>query len=175
MLILAAFSRHREALHWARAKAEQVWGPVALASPLYPFQETDYYTASMGPDLLKTFFAFQHLVDPGQLVSIKRRTNQWESDYRQEFPGQETRPLNLDPGYLTEAKLVLASTKDHAHRIYLADGIFAEVTLHYQHGQWRERQWTFADYRRADYHEFFLACRRYLRAHRAGQGPPSRQ
>jgi hypothetical protein len=75
----------------------------------------------------------------------------------------EPRPLNLDPGYLTPAKLVLASTKDHAHRIYLSRGIYAEVTLFYKDRHWQPREWTFPDYRRADYQEFFSQCRAYLR------------
>ena len=78
-------------------------------------------------------------------------------------PVPESRPLNLDPGYLTAAKLVLASTKDHSHRLYLAEGIYAEVTLYYRDGRWQPREWTFPDYRRADYQEFFNAARRLLR------------
>jgi hypothetical protein len=73
------------------------------------------------------------------------------------------RPLNLDPGYLTEAKLVLASTKDHAHRIYLSQGIYAEVTLSFRRGHWRHHDWTYPDYRRDDYHAFFTQCRDYFR------------
>lgn len=74
----------------------------------------------------------------------------------------ESRPLNLDPGYLTPAKLVLASTKDHAHRIYLRDGIFAEVTLVYRKGKWQPLEWTYPDYRRDDYQQFFTRCRERL-------------
>ena len=61
------------------------------------------------------------------------------------------------------AKLVLASTKDHAHRLYLAQGIYAEVTLYYKDRQWQHRDWTFPDYRREDYQQFFSACRELLR------------
>jgi hypothetical protein len=75
------------------------------------------------------------------------------------------RPLNLDPGYLGLGKLVLASTKDHAHRLYLSRGIYAEVTLNYQDRGWRHHDWTFPDYRRADYQQFFSQCRDYLRRH----------
>ena len=74
-----------------------------------------------------------------------------------------TSPLNLDPGYVTLAKLVLASTKDHAHRIYLADCIYAEVTLSYRGGAWQPFEWTYPDYRRADFHVFFTRCRELLR------------
>ena len=77
--------------------------------------------------------------------------------------GTVPRPLNLDPGYLTPAKLVLASTKDFAHRIYLSQGIFAEITLQYQHQRWKHHEYTFPDYRRADYQRFFSACRELLK------------
>ena len=66
--------------------------------------------------------------------------------------------MNLDPGYITPAKLVLASTKDHAHRLYLADGIYAEVTLAFRGKQWQPLEWTYPDYRRADFQEFFTAA-----------------
>ena len=71
----------------------------------------------------------------------------------------EPRPLNLDPGYLSLAKLVLASTKDHSHRIYLGQGIYAEITLYYSQQRWQARPWTFADYRRDDYQQFFFQGR----------------
>ncbi|MFP6659163.1 MAG: DUF4416 family protein, partial [Pirellulales bacterium] len=88
---------------------------------------------------------------------------QWEQQYAVEAQTAELRPLNIDPGYLSRGKLVLASTKDHSHRIYLRDGIFAEATLYYKDRQWQSREWTFPDYRRADYHAFFERCRDYLK------------
>jgi hypothetical protein len=74
----------------------------------------------------------------------------------------EPRPLNLDPGYITPAKLLLASTKDHAHRIYLAEGIYAEITLMFRQRRWQPTEWTYPDYRRDDYQEFFSQCREWL-------------
>ena len=80
----------------------------------------------------------------------------------------ERSPLNLDPGYISLGKLALASTKDHAHRIYLDRGIYAEVTLHYRRvGGWQPMKWTFPDYRRPDYHAFFDRCREFLIQQRA--------
>jgi hypothetical protein len=163
LLVLAAFSRHGVALDWARERAEAAWGPVALASERFAFDATDYYEASMGPGILKCFFAFQRLIDPAQIVERKLEANAWEAEYAGGSDHVEPRPLNLDPGYLTPAKLVLASTKDHAHRLYLSRGIFAEVTLFYKHRNWQSRDWTFPDYQRADYQQFFTNCREYLR------------
>ncbi|HEY2892987.1 MAG TPA: DUF4416 family protein [Pirellulales bacterium] len=164
LFILAAFSRYPEALAWARERSAMQWGEIALASPIFEFQETDYYDASMGAGIQKCFWAFERLIDQASLPELKLATNQWELDYAKEAGHPEPRPLNLDPGYATAAKLVLASTKDHAHRIYLSRGIYAEVTLYYKNRQWQAREWTFPDYRRPEYHEFFSECRKLLRS-----------
>ena len=140
LLIVAASSRYAQTLDWARERCAEHCGPVALASEPFDFTETDYYAATMGPDLKKQFFAFERLIDPGALAGIKCETNRWEAEYAALGLHEELRPLNLDPGYITPAKLVLASTKDHAHRIYLAHGIYAEATLGYKHVRTRNER-----------------------------------
>jgi hypothetical protein len=162
LLILAAFSRHEAAIDWARRRAVEAWGPIVLESEPFAFTETNYYQSTMGPDLRKIFFAFQRPCDPADLVDVKLATNQWEEEYAAQSGCEESRPLNLDPGYLTLAKLVLASTKDFAHRIYLSRGIFAEITLFYKHHRWQHHDYTFPDYRRADYQQFFTRCRQVI-------------
>lgn len=171
MLLLAAFSRHPEALAWTRRRAVEAWGPVALESPVFDFTQTDYYRASMGPELRKFFLGLAQPFDPARLADVKLQTNAWEEEYRNTAGMPEPRPLNLDPGYLTLGKLVLASTKDHSHRVYLRDGICAEVTLYYRAHRWQSREWTYADYRREDFQAFFSECRRWLHA-RLRQEPP---
>ena len=163
LLFLAAVSRYPAALDWARRTSAGSWGPVALASDPFAFVETDYYESSMGTDLVKCFFAYQRLVDPNCLPSVKRQTNAWEAQYAAASDHAESRPLNLDPGYVTPAKLVLASTKDHAHRVYLGEGIYAEVTLNWRQRRWQHQSWTYPDYRREDYQAFFSLCRDELR------------
>ncbi len=181
LLIMAAFSRHAPALDWAQRRAIETFGPLALASESFDFIETNYYEPTMGTDIKKCFWVFEPPFDAGELPRIKLLTNAWELEYAahcamlrtagdNDAPA-EPRPLNLDPGYLTVAKLVLASTKDHAHRIYLAQGIFAEITLFYRHGRWEHHEWTFPDYRRADYHAFFTQARNWLRAR--SKAPPT--
>ena len=163
LLIAAAFSRYDDALDWAKSTLEAAWGPTALESPRFDHRETTYYESTMGPDLKKVFFAFEQLIDPASLPERKLQAIAWEDEYRRQASHPEPRPLNIDPGYLTEAKLVLASTKDRDHRIYVSQGIFAEVTLHFQQAKWQTRPWTYPDYQRADYHEFFTRCREFLR------------
>jgi hypothetical protein len=166
LLIVAVSSRHAEALDWARQRIGERHGPVALVSDAFDFTETDYYTATMGTNLKKQFVACEVPIDPGLLPDVKREANAWEAEYTALHRHAEPRPLNLDPGYITPAKLVLASTKDHAHRLYLHGGIYAEVTLSYQHRCWQPRQWTYPDYRREDYQRFFSECRDLLLATR---------
>ena len=172
LAIFAAFSRYGEAIDWAAERAAAALGPIALRSEPYAFVETDYYQESMGAELKKCFWAHETLVDPARLAELKHMSNRWEEEYAALGRHPEPRPLNLDPGYVTPAKLVLASTKDHAHRMYLTDGIFAEVTLFYRDRAWQAREWTFPDYRRADVQEFFTRARGHLMA-RLREAPPA--
>lgn len=162
ILIIAVTSRHVAALEWARAQCISEFGAVSHVSEAFHFTETNYYAATMGGGLKKQFLALEHLVDPAELPAIKCRTNEWESKKAAEGRYSEPRPLNLDPGYITPAKLVLASTKDHAHRIYLRDGIYAEITLSWRQRKWQPMEWTYPDFRRDDYQHFFTRCRDWL-------------
>ncbi len=162
LLIVAVSSRYDAALHWAREKIAAEFGVEGGVSPAFDFTETDYYTATMGADLKKQFLVPATPMDPGRLAAIKHLTNQWEIEYATPAGHAEPRPLNLDPGNLTRAKLVLASTKDHSHRVYLSEGIYAETTLRYRAKQWHPFEWTYPDYRREDFQAFFTACRELL-------------
>lgn len=167
LLLFAVFSRYDEAFCWAEQRVTQRFGPLAAKSPAFAFVETDYYDESMGTGLRKQFWVVERPFDPGKLAELKIEANAWEEEYAAQSSHPEPRPLNVDPGYVTLGKLVLASTKDHAHRIYLRDGIFAEITLYYQHKQWHATPWTFPDYQREDYQQFFSECRAMILRRRA--------
>lgn len=164
LFLIVAFSRYPEALAWGQEAAQAEYGPIVLQSELFDFSNTQHYAKQMGPDLKKQIWAFEQLMEVPELVDRKLRTNQWEAEYAELGRHAETRPLNLDAGYLTIAKLVLASTKDHCHRLYLDRGILAEVTLSLVLGQWKPWPWTYPDYAATDYHPFLWECRRWLRA-----------
>lgn len=161
--LATAFSRRPEALAWTREKLAAELGPAVLESPAFEFAETEYYERDMGTGLLKQFWAFEPAPPPERLAALKHRTNALEIEYAAAFPGPEVRPLNIDPGYLTLGKLVLASTKDHAHRLAIGQGIYAECTLRFGGGRWEPWPWTYPDYRRADFQAFFTECRRLFR------------
>ncbi len=163
LLLIAISSRYDQALAWSEQAAMDRYGPIRRKSEAFDFNETDYYAGTMGTELKKQFLVFENPIDPGELPQIKRATNRLEVEYAQMSEHPESRPLNLDPGYLTLAKLVLASTKDHAHRIYLSDGIYAEITLNYRKRGWQACDWTYPDYRRADFQAFFTQCRETMR------------
>lgn len=141
-----------------------------MESPRFEHGETGFYAREMGAGLFKQFLLFDRWIDQADLADWKVLTNRLELDFAASGNFEEKRPLNLDPGYLSEAKLVLATTKDRDHRIYLRDGIYAEVTLHYVKNEWQGARWTYPDYQRADYHEFFSQCREYFRRKKLSVG-----
>jgi hypothetical protein len=144
---VALFSRHEEAHSWGEARLRDTFGPIALHSAPYAFNQTTYYQAEMGPGLRKQFVVFHDLVAPDCLPEVKQRTNALEAELTASGRFPDIRPLNLDPGLLSLGKFLLATTKDQAHRLYLRDGIFAEVTLRFQAGMYEPWPWTYADYR----------------------------
>jgi hypothetical protein len=163
LLIVAAFSRHEEALRWAEEKLSTSFGPIARSSPDFAFNQTQYYEASMGAGLRKRFLVFKDLIPADQLARIKLRTNELEQELIQTRSWSEARPLNLDPGILSLGKFMLATTKDQSHRIYLRDGIYAEVTLRFQDHAFHPWPWTYADYREPHVLAFLGEARDYYR------------
>ncbi|OAI51377.1 hypothetical protein AYO44_00785 [Planctomycetaceae bacterium SCGC AG-212-F19] len=161
MLVVAAFSRHPEVLAWATQRLEERFGTVALASTPFAFNQTAYYQPTMGAELQKQFMAFRELIAPDWLAEIKLATNKLEQEIGSTNSWPEPRPLNLDPGILTLGKFHLATTKDQAHRVYLRDGIFAEVTLRYESGAFVPWPWTYADYRLPEVLAFMKEAREY--------------
>lgn len=160
--LIAVFSQYPEAIQWAEETIARNWGPLYKKSIAFDFDNTNYYDPTMGPGLKKQFFTLTELMDPGTLIDWKVQSNAWEEEYAALANKPEPRPLNIDPGYIDLGKLVLASTKDYCHRLYLGKGIYAEITLQFRNGVWQSHQWTFPDYQRADYQLFFTDVRQYL-------------
>lgn len=139
----------------ARACLAEAWGPVLIESVRMGFRHTEYYREEMGPGLSRVFLAFRDLIPPDSLAGVKVFSNRIEERLAREGK----RRVNLDPGYLDAAKVVLASTKDYSHRIYLGGGIFAEVTLRYSLGTYGPLSTTYPDYRERETIAFFNRAR----------------
>jgi len=141
-LIASMFAGSGELLEKAKVRLGQEFGPIDYESELLPFDHTTYYAVEFGENLKRRFVAFAELVRPERLTEIKLLTNALEMEWAVEGK----RRINIDPGYVSHSKLVLATTKDHAHRIYLGQGIYAEVTLYFREGTFRPWPWTYPDY-----------------------------
>jgi len=139
--------------------------PVRLATPLRPFRHTRYYEPEMGPGIRRGYVLLEGTWDPGDLAGIKLRSNELERAWSR----QGRRRANLDPGVLNLEQFVLASGKPAAHRVYLGQGIYAEVEYVFQRGSFRPLPWTYPDYRESDTVSFFNQVRAMYRQHRRGR------
>jgi hypothetical protein len=148
---------------------QQYFGAIILRSPPVPFSQTAYYNREMGEGLTRLYVAFEPLISIIDLAAVKHTTNRLEGKWAL-TSGQ--RRANLDPGYLDLAKVVLASTKDHAHRLYLGAGIFAEVTLRYRQKRFQPWEWTYPDYRLPTTLAYFNRLRELYKAQLRQQHTP---
>ncbi len=141
-------------------RIETVFGEIEKKSEIFFFDQfTDYYMPEMGENLQKLFVSFKKLQDPDHLIQYKLQSNHLED----EFLIKEQRQVNIDPGYLTEAKLVLATTKDYSHRIYLGKGIFGDLHLYFENGSFKKQYWTYPDYQQPLAINFFNEIRTQYR------------
>lgn len=147
-----------------------LYGPLAGQGPIARFVQTDYYDREMGSGLLRQFVCFARLVSREQLAAIKLTTNALEQDLAR---ADGRRRVNLDPGLLSVENLVLATAKNFSHRLYLRDGIFAEVTLIFQGGRFQSLPWTYWDYTADEVVSLLTGWRQELLGRlRAGEGTP---
>jgi hypothetical protein len=138
---------------------EEMFGPADAWSPRYVFDLTDYYVKQMGPGLARMFLSFERLVWPEDLSEIKLRTNALEAKIQFDLH-ENKRVINLDPGTLTSASLIMATTKDFSHRIPLQKGIYAHLEFLFHKNGLEALPWTYPDFRGDKYRDFFLRVRK---------------
>ena len=142
-------------LEQGRAALAERFGPVNLESEVIPFDFTSYYEKELGKNVLRQYISFENLIPPGELAPIKLAANEMEAG----LSGGGSRKVNLDPGYLDLSKMVLATTTDATHRVYLGEGIYAQSTLFFKKGTFRPWEWTYPDYREQSPIDFFNRVR----------------
>lgn len=155
LLFVASLYRDKIFYYNALNYLTQNFGDILFESSPRLWNYSDYYTPELGSPLFRRFIFFKKLVSEGEISSIKLLTNEIEEDLSTE----NKRNINLDPGYITLAKLVLATTKDYCHRIYIKDGIYAEVTLFFKKNSFMPHQFTYRDYSENHYLQLFNFAR----------------
>ncbi|MCX5781984.1 MAG: DUF4416 family protein [Elusimicrobia bacterium] len=154
-LFVGLISGSKEKFFEVEKLLQKKYGKIDFESETISFDFTEYYKEEMGGNLFRKWVSFEKLIGPEELSNIKTQTNSIEN----KFTVSGKRCINIDPGYLALSKIVLASTKDFSHRIYLSKGIFAEITLNYKQKQFVPLPWTYPDYTSETSTRFFSNVR----------------
>ena len=159
-LVCPMLAGRAEWLDAATERLEAAFGPTDLVSETWPWTFSSYYEAEMGGPLLRRICSLRELAAPDAIIEVKLGTNRIEKELAASLaPNAPPRPVNVDPGYVALSKMVLATTKDYAHRLYLGRGIYAECTLRWRRGTFQPLEWTYADYATDEYRAFFAQVR----------------
>lgn len=141
-LFVAILWAGEEALGAALERLRVRWGTIDFVGADHFFDLTDYYEPEMGPGLRRRLVSFEPLVPPGRLVEAKHESNAVEA----ELAAGRGRRVNLDVGYLDLHKIVLGSFKGAGQKLYLADGVWADLAARYRAGRYQPFEWTFPDF-----------------------------
>ena len=142
-LIVSLISQKEKLITEASTELSQFYGKIDFMSACIPFTMTEYYQAEMGEGLMRRLITFADLLDPERFPEVKRYTDKLEARYT---TSEGNRTINLDPGYMTLYQFILATNKRFAHRIYLRDGVYADLTLIYKNKSFQSLAWTYPDY-----------------------------
>ncbi|MCK5235541.1 MAG: DUF4416 family protein [Deltaproteobacteria bacterium] len=143
-LVTSIISNSDEITEAVIEELKEKYGSFDYISDRLAFDHTDYYGDEMGRELSRYIISFRELIDPGKLAEVKLFTNALEAN----FSVEGKRSMNIDPGYVTLERLVLASCKNFSHRVYLASGVYAELTLLYKGRSFMALPWSYPEYTR---------------------------
>jgi hypothetical protein len=161
MLFAGMLYHEEEYFRRAREELRKAFGEIAMESPPSAWEVSDYYREELGWPLARAFIFFREKIDPLALPGIKCTTNDLEA----RLSAEGRRTVNIDPGYMTLSKVVLASTKNYSHRLYIGKGVFAELSLVHVKGKYRPHLFTYSDYSSETSIKIFEEARRFLKLH----------
>jgi hypothetical protein len=139
---------------------ESIFSKIEERSSIYKFDHSTYYYKEMGESIFKYFVSFDVLIDKIDLPDIKINTMRLEEKFFYLKDGFDCRKINIDPGYLTHSKVILSTSKNYSHRVYLGKGVFAELTYIISKEGWKCLDWTYPDYRDNEVISFFSKLRK---------------
>ncbi len=154
-LVVGIYTKEKDLIPSLIQELSDKYGDIDLISPWLSFNFTTYYEKEMGTPLYRRVFAFKKMIGQGDLADIKKFTNRLE----QERLINGNRTVNIDPGYMLYARFVLATGKDFSHRIYIGQGIYADLTLIFQKGDFKSLPWTYPDYAEKSMQSFLTKVR----------------
>lgn len=155
-LVCSVFASDREILGDALRALSALYGRADYLSEYLAFDATDYYAREMGPSLVRRFVSYEALIEPDALPSVKKATDELE----RRFSEGGRRRVNIDPGCISRGHLVLATGKGGAHRPYLRDGVYADLTLIFGKEAFRPLEWTYPDYADGKVRDMFTLIRK---------------
>ena len=163
-LLVALMCRDIDLLEEIERRLEKSYGEIEDRSQVFLFTFPGRFSREMGPDLKKRIVTFKELLPIEDFPAVKKITNDLEWEYQEHLSDRSRRLINLDPGYLTLSQVVLATTRNYSHHVYLREGVYGELLLRYHLGALRNLPWTYPDFRTHLAHQFFTEVRnRYHR------------
>ncbi len=142
-LIMSIFSASRDVLEETIVILSESFGSIDYISSILVFDQTDYYNREFGSSLIRRVVSFEPLIECEKLPEIKIKTNRIEKEGHDQ---QNRRGVNIDPGYLVAERLILATGKNYSHRVYLGQGIYADLTLVFSRKSFQSLPWSYPDY-----------------------------
>ncbi len=133
----------------------EIYGKSDMQTDEFAFAHTAYYEAEMGRGLKKRFISFEDIGAREKVVELKYLALELEGKSAVKMK----RRINIDPAYLELSKLVVSTTKNFAHRIYIQKEIFGDIQLQYKDKKFLPLEWTFPDYKTETNLAFFTKVR----------------
>jgi uncharacterized protein DUF4416 len=158
-LLMAILTRDVQVMEEIERRLVKHYGPIEDRSEIFLFTFRAPFQREMGENLKKRILCFEQLLPIEKFPDVKKVTNDLEWEYREHLEHRSRRMINLDPGYLTLSKVLLASTRNYSHHVYLKDGVYGELLLRFHRGTLRNLPWTHTDYRTHLAHSFFTKVR----------------
>ena len=157
-LIISTFTQKIIFFETVEEVLSKKFGPIDFSSQILDFNHTRYYKQEFGANLKRKFISFKKLINAENFWKIKILTNKLEN----KFTKNNKRQFNLDPGYITQSNLILASTKNYSHRIYIRKSVHQEVTLIFKDKTFQSLPWTYPDYQSKECIDIFVKIRESL-------------
>jgi len=151
VLVVGLMSSDENLIKSIKEELSKKYGRISSESETMNFTHTDFYESEFGKKLKKQYISFVNRISPDELVDAKHFCYLLELEHIK----QNKRLISIDPGYVSETSVVLSSFKERSHRIYVMDGVYADLEMVYENKKWVPFKWTFSEMLSTEFQEFF--------------------